>query len=754
MKKKGEAKPQDFLLEIGCEELPADYLPTALGLDDPPTPTGLVFSANRVLSECGIKRGNIRCFGTPRRLVLTVEAVAPDVRREEKGPPEQVAFDAQGKPTRAAEAFAQRHGLKVSQLILKETPKGKGVFAEYSVPVTEVLSQAIPAIIGGIAFPKTMKWDSSGVRFARPIRWLVALYGPQVVPAKFGFIQTGRVSQGTRRSGAKAISVPSASAYLEVLEKAGITFQEGVTMSPPGPGSAFSYDQSRGSKRKEKRKDLLKQLTAKAQALKGRLQDQNTEEFEWLLNTVTFLAEHPVVESGSFLKEYLDLPAEVLATSMAKHLKLFSIREKNSEKLLPNFLAVLEGKPTNPAVVMANVERIIEARFTDARFFYREDTKTELEAKVSQLNSVVFHEKLGTVGQRIPRIERLIGVIGKGINLPPEAIHSAVRAARLCKADLVTQMVREFPTLQGLIGSRYAAHDAEPDAVVKAIREHYAPRTAKDPVPSTMPGALVSLADRLDALIGYFGVGLKPTGSYDQYGLRRQAIGLVRILVEPPKGVSFAGLSIDRLFDEGIQSWGSILTAEAAGLKKDLHSFLRERFEWWSFAQNGVGRELIEAVLESDADDLSGAWERLNVLRELWGDRSGKEELIKAAKVAERTSRIVKSVKGTNGFGSVDPNAFKEAIEKQLWDLFEELSPVLKEQVKQRRYREAVKTYSSLYPQIHQFFETVFVMDEDQNVRRNRLAMMREIHQSLAAGFADLSKLPLTGVEPSLSSHS
>lgn len=751
MARKQKESPQDFLLEIGCEELPADYMPGALDWGDQ-TSIGLSSSAKRVLLEHGITWGRLQCFGTPRRLVLKAEGVPADVRKEEKGPPAQVAFDAAGKPTRAAEAFAQRHGLKVAQLQIRETPKGKVVYAEYSVSVTKVLSEAIPEIIGGVVFPKTMRWDESGARFARSVRWLVALYGPQVVPARFGLTPAGRITQGTRRTGAKAIAIPSASAYVGLIEKAGIMLEEGRTYGPPDPGGASGVVVSR----KPKRADLLERLTAAAKSLRGRLPDESTEEFQWLLDTVTFLAEDPVVQVGSYRAEYLDLPPEVLATAMAKHLKLFSVYAADGEKLLPKFLAVLEGMPGQPGQVMANYERILEARFTDARFFYREDTKGRLEEKAKLLDKVVFHEKLGAVGERLPRLERLMMALARQVKTAPGVNPDVLtreirRIAQLAKADLVTQMVREFPSLQGTIGSHYARADGEPERVVRGIAEQYKPRTASDPVPATLQGALMSLADRLDTLLGYFGVGLNPTGSADPYGLRRQALGLVRILLSPPPGVSFVGLSIDTVCDEGIQSWGSRLTVPAATLKKQIRAFLTERFEWLVARAEPGDRELIAAVLAAGDDDLAGVGERLEALRRCWGDsRDGRREVLeRAAKVAERTARIVQSVKGMDLPDQVNAEAFTDPLEKELWTAWNRVSSRLKEQISRREYEEATRTYSALYPTVHSFFDKVFVMDENLDLRRNRLALLKQIHQGLAEEFADLSKLPLAGVEPS-----
>lgn len=722
---------RDFILEIGCEELPADYCPAALDWGAPAS-RGLSSAAAMVLSKNKIVWKRLESFGTPRRLVLKVSRIEHTVFEEIEGPPVAIAFDAQGRPTEAAKGFAKKQGVSISQLKKKETSRGERLVLERSIPVTKVLETAIPQMIQMIKFPKTMRWDDSGLRFARPIRWLLSLYGSQVVPCALGRLKSARFTYGPRRFGNKAIAVKDASAYFAILRKLKVDLEEGQP---------------------SKRTGLHKLLEKKARAVGGRLGDEKTEEFNGLLDTVTFLAEDPVVEVGSFRKEYLDLPSEVLATAMAKHLKLFSIYAPDGKKLLPRFLAVLEGSPKNAALVMANVDRIIEARFSDARFFYQEDTKTSLSAKVSSLEKVVFHDKLGSVADRIPRLERLSRAIAQQMEFSDSLIREIPRLVQLCKADLVTQMVREFPSLQGVIGAHYARHDGESEGVAEGIAQQYQPRTVADPVPHSRLGAIISLADRIDTLVGYFGAGMKPSGSLDPYGLRRLALGLVRILIEPPRKLSptfsFVGLSIDRLFDEGIQSWGSKLkVVTTQTLKEELRAFVRERLEWIAFVFEKFDQSHIEAVLTANDDDVAGAWERLKVLRQLWTDEKKKDSLIRAAKVAERTGRIVKAAKDQDGLGTVNPEVFKEPLEKQLWVRWNEVAPTLEAQIKQRQYQEAVVTYSTLYSQVHEFFETVFVMDENPEIRRNRLALMHQIHQSLAGSFADLSKLPLGGIEP------
>lgn len=724
----------DFLLEIGCEELPADYLPAALDWTYPQG-IGLSSAASLVFAERKIVWKELKSFGTARRLVLKVSGMESQVREELEGPPVSVAFDSEGKPTEAARSFAARQGVALSQLKRKATPRGERLVVWRVTPVTEILKSAIPQIIQKVTLPKTMRWDESGIRFARAIRWLLALYGSAKIPFVWGSVQSGQETWSLRRADSKPVRVKSAAAYFDTIRRLRIQLEDGQALGshPENGVKAIPF-------KRRKRQSLLQRLEALARRLGGRLSDPTNQESEWLLDEVSFLAEEPIVAIGSYQREYLDLPPEVLTTAMAKHLKLLSIYTRDGKKLLPKFLAVLEGKPTQGSLVMKNITRILEARFTDAGFFYREDTKSPLESKVPGLEKLVFHEKLGSVGQRIPRLARLMEAIASQRKGQEEIKRLTPRLAELCKADLVTQMVREFPSLQGVMGGHYAKESGEPRELVAAISEIYQPRAADDPLPSSCLGAIGGLADRIDTLIGFFGVGLKPTGSADPFSLRRQATGLVRILTHPT--ISFVGLSIDRLIDEGIQSWGPRLSRDPELLKRELRAFLRERFEWLALTRHPIDRELVAAVLAAGEDDLADAWARLMVLWELWQPRQREAKLLKAAKVAERTGRMVKSAKA-NGLGRVNPEAFKEASEKRLWEVWNRVAPQVREQIQRREYAQAVTTYGSLYLEVHQFFEKVFVMDENPDIRKNRLALINEIYGLLSERFADLSKLPL-----------
>lgn len=709
-------KAEDFLLEIGCEELPADYLPEAM--------RQLQLKAEaRFGREHGFDAKTVEVWATPRRLVVIVHNLAPVVYWEKIGPAKAAAYDAQGRPTPAALGFAKSQGVAVSSLIFTETPKGPCVVAQHTAPVVPKLAEAIPALMASLRFPKQMRWEASGATFARPIRWLVALYGSRVVTCRVAGVTSGRKTVALRRTKTFWATIPSAAEYLTVIRRAGIGLER---LYPPLEFSPKVLPDR--DPHPPKATALRRQLEAAARKAGGRL--DAGEEFEWLLTTTTFLAEAPVVASGSFRKEYLALPPEILATAMAKYLKAFSVRDTQG-RLLPRFLVVLEGRPTQPKTVLANYERILETRFADAQFFWRDDMKTALEAKLPLLKSVVFHQRLGTLDDKMVRMLTLMEHLG--VTKAPLA-----QAIQLAKADLVTQLVKEFPTLQGIVGAEYARQAGASSEVVQALREQYSPRTASDPVPASPTGAWLSVLDRVDTLTGYFGVGLAPTSSEDPYGLRRQALGLVRILIE--RNLS---LSLRQVLRKSFDVWGASGTCVPTPQGfSDLENFLGDRFRWWCLEQ-GYSHEMIGAVLDAYAasDNMADMMARLRILSGLWKDpRQRAAVLFPAGKVVERTWRIVRSTKAD---GEVNPARFTTSEERALWQRWKEIEPKVMAKIEQQDYVDATTIYGTLYPQIHVFFDKVFVMDENPDIRRNRLAMLREINTLYAARVADLSKLPL-----------
>jgi glycyl-tRNA synthetase beta chain len=369
-----------------------------------------------------------------------------------------------------------------------------------------------------------------------------------------------------------------------------------------------------------------------------------------------------------------------------------------------------------------------------------------LASRLDELKQLVFHERLGSVADRTIRLQSLMEALAKQMGLPQSQSRFIPTLAQLAKADLVTQMVREFPSLQGIMAAHYARWEGQPEEVVRALAEQYRPRTVNDPIPETVLGALLSLADRLDFLTGLFGMGYIPTSSADPYGLRRQALGVMRILTESYQhGISFKGLSIDRALESAIESWrlsGMASSADWSNLKM-LKGFLWERFDWLAATKGRMQPEWIKAIRMSRCDDPSDAWHRLTIVQKAWGNPSQRLILLKAAKVAERTGRMVQAAKDDLQPGEVRPEAMRELVEKRLWDRWTALKPKVLEQIRSGCYWEGIELYSQLYPDIHEFFLKVFVMDEDPHVRKNRLTLMQEIHGTLSEHFADLSVLPL-----------
>lgn len=712
------AAPKTFVLELGCEELPADYLPDAMR-------ALAVHAAEAFGPEQGFAWQRLEVWAGPRRLALMLYGLAPTVRWEKVGPSKAAAFDAQGNPTPAAQGFAKSQGVPVSALQVKETPKGPCVVAAHTAPVIPKLAETVAPLVKSLRFPKQMRWRSADpTTFARPLRWIAALYGSTIVPCRVAGLASSRRTAALRCAKSPWIAVASADSYLATIRRAGIQLEQcwqPLAFPPEGPLVAHPAPPKAAA--------LRRRLVEVARHAHGRLIDG--EETDALLIANAFLAEHPVAATGRFGQAYLDLPAEVLATSMAQHLKAFPLQDAQG-RLLPTFLVVLEGRPGELKAVVAHYERILGARFADARFFWQQDTKTPLTDKTAALSGVVFHRQLGTLADKVVRVETVAGRVA-----PAGARAELTAAIRLAKADLVTQMVKEFPTLQGIVGAAYARHDRESADVAQALRDQYAPRTAKDPLPTNEVGTWLSLLDRVDTLTGFFGIGLAPTSSEDPFGLRRQALGLVRILVEKP-----LALSLDTLLDAALESWGSRLTVPAAACKASLRAFLVDRVRWWAVEVRDYSRELAAAVLAGPTDDLADVRRRLDALQALWRDGRRRERVLFAAgKVVERTGRIVQSARDAGG--TVDPSKFTTSEERALWDAWATVKADTAQWLQRRDYAKASESYGTLYPSLHTFFKNVFIMDENLDIRRNRLALMREIYTLYANAVGDLCQLPL-----------
>ena len=682
-------EPATLLLEIGAEELPAKDLDAAV--------EQLRENAVQVLRAARLEFESVRVFGTPRRLTVSVRALAPaqaDEERAIKGPPAELASDADGQPTKAALGFAKSQGVDVADLKQREYDGKSYVVAvkiERGRPAAQVLAETLPQLVASLRFGKSMRWNASGVAFSRPIRWLVALLGEQVVPFQYAGLQSGRVTRGLRPLGSSEIKLASADSYFEVIESSHIMLDI-----------------------EQRERNVASEVARLAASVGGYVPDDPA-----LLREVANLVEWPAAFLGYFEREYLQLPPEVLIAVMKKHQRYFPVME--DDKLLPYFIAVANGPFEHLAGTQHGNERVIRSRYSDAAFFYQADTRKKLEEFLPRLDTLVFQEQLGSVLDKARRLEKLAPMLADLTGASEEERRVALRAARLCKADLATQMVIELTSLQGIMGAKYAALSGEEAAVAQAVLEHYQPRSGGDELPHTVPGMLVGLADRIDSLVGLFAVGLSPTGSSDPYGLRRAALGLVQILGE--KGVS---LSLQEVLAAAASLQPVKVTEDSlAGARE----FVVQRLRGWLLEQ-GYRYDLVDAAVGERADN---PYKALQTVRSLttWVDRPEFAALLTAY---SRPSRIVRDY-------SIElplkPEMFTESAERELY------KAVLVAQEQRARVDDVSGLMDALRPlaqPVDIFFDKVFVMVDDQAVRENRLALLQRI-AALSRGIVDLTKV-------------
>lgn len=683
---------KQLLLEIGAEEIPAGFVPKALA--------SLEEMIRKEFTAARLEVASIKTLGTPRRLTLVVEglpSVQPDAEITAMGPSKKAAFDAEGKPTKAAEGFARGQGVAVDQLQVIETEKGEYLAVakqEIGRPTHELLAEILPRLVANIPFKKSMRWADLDIRFARPIHWMVALFDGVVVPFSFGPIQSGNVSRGHRFMANTTFPVRDFTHYLEECERHFVIVDQ------------------------ERRKDIIRKETHRiAKTTGGHLLPD-----EALLDEVTYLVEYPSAIMGTIPAEFLVVPKEVLITSMRSHQRYFSVVDE-AGKLLPYFITIPNTLAEDPTVVVKGNERVLRARLSDARFFFDEDRKVRLESRVESLKNVVYQQKLGTSYEKMERFRALAEYLAEQLN--PAVKQQASRAAYLCKADLISGMVGEFPEVQGIMGREYALHDGEDAAVANAIAEHYLPTQAGGELPPSDIGAFVSLADKLDTLCGCFGVGLIPTGAADPYALRRATIGMISIIMD--KGYR---LSLSDLLDRALQQLAPKLTRPQEEVKRDLQEFFRGRLV--NLLGNAYPADVVDAAASAGFDDPADCAQRVRAL-DTFRQRDDFQPLTVAFK---RVCNIVKDGVDT----PVDPALFKDEAEHTLYRVLQETSAAAQEKIGQRHYLEALACIAALKPAVDAFFDSVMVMAEDQAVRNNRLALLTAISR-LFGKVADFGRL-------------
>ncbi len=699
-----------FLLEIGVEELPpADMR-----------------AAKQQLNELATKLLDygFEIYATPRRLAVFLRNVAtiqtrPGMIKTYRGPPAKVAFDENGQPTAAAIGFARSKGVSLEQLRIEQYSNGKYVVARVVRPIDEILSKDIPAFIDDLRFPRTMRWNETGAEFSRPIRWVVALWGEQVIPVQLAGVPAGRITRGHRRDGSRPIELPCASEYLDKMQENSIQLSQ--------------------SERKKTIKELLE--------LEIHPTREKIPEDAELLEEVTNLVESPNVLRGNFDEKFLQLPGVVLTTVMKKHQRYFPIWHV-LDVMQPSFLVVCDG-PGDEQIRRGN-EHVLAARFADAQFFYNEDRKQHLEDYLPRLDTLTFHEKLGSMLDKSNRLEKLVTPLADLLGYKPSDTEIARQAARLCKADLATQMVVELTSLQGEMGRIYALEDGLPEAVAQAIYEHWLPRHAGDELPQSKPGILLSLADRLDSLVGLMGVGIKAKASSDPYGLRRSALGVIRILIKNELDVSFPDLCViaesllpfeidtdDKLKKEGKVSirqflWqrlhhGLMDTSQRIDVSE--HEFEGNRYS--TFIAEGYEMEAIHAVMEVHMD---WPWRAARSRKQLitWTQKDVWTEILDGY---ARCARITKDVSSDIHINS---SLLTESAEIALHKEYQQARERIDHDATVDTLLNSIET---MLPAITRFFDEVLVMVEDEDIRRNRLALLKGI-SSLADGIVDLSKMP------------
>lgn len=692
-------KPASLLLEIGIEELPVAELDSAL--------QQLRENVPQMLTAARLSFAEVHVLGTPRRLIIQVRGLAPTQTDEErviKGPPADLAFDKQGQPTKAALGFARAQGVDVADLQKREyeneipaVSAGRGksyivaVKTERGRPAAQVLANLLPKLIAALKWAKGMRWNASGVALARPLRWIVALLGDQVVPFEYAGVHSGRVTRGLRPMGSPEIELPDADAYLATMQA------HSILVDPA-----------------ERQKRIAEQVAELAASVGGCIPDDAE-----LLREVTNLVEWPTPLLGRFAEEYLTLPQEVLIAVMKKHQRYFPVMKDG--KLLPCVVIVANGPFDDLEQIRHGNEEVLRARYADAAFFYQADTQKKLADFLPCLNTLTFQEQLGSVLDKVARLEKLVLRLADRVVASEVERQDALRAAHLCKADLATRMVIELTSLQGVIGSKYALLSGEKPEVAQAIYEHYLPRGAGDSLPQSVPGILVGLADRLDSLVGLFAVGLAPTGSADPYGLRRAALGLVQILAERK-----LSLSLRDVFRAAADLLPVQASADALAAVQD---FTAQRLRGW-LLELGYRYDLVDAALAERADNPYLAVETVRSLS-AWVKRP---EFAALLTTYSRPSRIVRDY--TAEF-PLYPERFSQKEEHELYQAM----------LAAQKQRDAVHDVDGLMAllgplaqPIDAFFAKVFVMVEDQAVRENRLALLQRI-AALSKGIADLTKV-------------
>jgi glycyl-tRNA synthetase beta chain len=682
-----------LLLEIGTEEIPARFLPVAIkDLQDNTKP---------ILSENSVDFSEIKVYATPRRLVLMITGL-PEIQsgrvREVFGPPKKIAFDGKGSPTEAALKFASSQGVHVESLVIKKRDKGEyvvSVIEEKGIPVKDILPEILKRIVFSIRFPKTMRWGNGSIKFARPIHWILAIFDNDVIPFEVDGIKSDNMTYGHRFLSPAKFQIKEIKSFKNLLEN-----------------NSVIVDQE------ERKKTILKGIRRLSSSVGG-----IPIEDEELIETVNFLVEYPFPVLCSFQEDYLELPKELLVTVMKDHQKFFAV-ENRQGRLINHFIVISNTRGENEEIVRIGAERVIKARFEDARFYFKEDRKKTLNERIGELRKVIYQEKLGSLYEKTERVVSLIEFLSdRAVPLKKDKL---IRAAWLSKTDLVTGVVKEFPELQGIIGKYYALSDDEDNEIAGGIEEQYLPRHSGGVLPGTEVGDLLSIADKMDNIVSFFSLGLIPTGSEDPFALRRQALGIIAIMLE--KGYP---LPLKDLISNALKNLKSLFSLPEKTEEK-IFQFFEQRFEP-VFSDRGYSLDILHSVLFMSLDfpvkEIEG---RIDALKKFKNEKIYDDFLL----AIKRVHNILP--KATTFRLKI--KLLIEESEKMLKDRIDALKSQIKSLLEEKRYFDAILLLADITGPINNFFEHVLVMDKNEEIKLNRLALLKEVWET-AITIADFSKL-------------
>ena len=687
-----------LLLEIGTEEIPAGYIVPAL--------KALEIKLIQKLKDARIEHGSARTFGTPKRLAVEVRTVADkqtSITTEVTGPPEKVGYDENGEPTMAAIKFAEKVGIPINKLNVCETKKGRYLSAvkkERGLATKKLLKTILPEVISSIPFPKTMRWADLTVSFARPVQSVMALLGKKVISFEYGNRKSSRFVYGHRFMKPGKIKISEPGEYLGALRTANVI-----------------------ADKDERKKRVLEEISKVAADLGGNvLQDDE------LVDIVTHLVEYPAAVAGRFDVKFLELPGEVLITSMREHQKYFAVVDE-AGNLMSCFIAVNNTRAKDMALVTKGHERVLRARLEDAMFFYKSDLQIPLDDRVKKLKGVLFQAKLGSVYEKIQRVQKLGEYMAAMVDGGSNFKDLVSRAVWLCKADLVSQVVVEFPKLQGVMGRVYASKANESESVSSAIEEHYRPTCSGGQLPDSLTGAITAIADKMDSICGCFSAGLIPTGASDPYALRRQGIGIVQIMLDKTLSFSLCGL-----IENSTAQFKEIMEQGDREIFGKVYTFLQDRISHL-LADEGFSKDVVASVVSVSIDRIPDVWNRVRALEKFRGE----PDFESLAGAFKRVANIIKKADSFEGI-QVDGNLFQDESESVLFETLKDVKNRVSTHLEEGHFDRVLLDIAILRSPVDVFFDGVMVMADDPAIRNNRLALLGEI-ATLFENIADFSKI-------------